>query len=110
MGLKRMECKNCKTIYYGVEDITGDADKYCYLCSTTRKFLKIFGLEDIPISEIDFNRVRVPKWEECDDMSNTDWRNFIPEDIKKMWSQLSFEARVMAVMFAEREARKEERC
>lgn len=108
MGLKRMECKNCKTIYYGVEDIAGDADEYCYLCSTTRKFLKMFDLEDLSISEVDFNRVRVPQFKELY-IDEKDWRNHIPDGLKDMWERLPVESRMLAIMFAEREARKEKR-
>jgi len=107
MGLIRIECKNCKTIYYG-NDQEGRDDGYCFLCSTTRKFLKMFGLEDIPISEIDFNRVRVPKFEECDFYDDKDWRNFIPQGLKDMWDRLPVESRILAIMFAEKVARKEE--
>lgn len=70
-------------------------------------------MQDIEIDEIDFKRVREPKFEECSQESKgwkiegvKDWRNFIPEGIKKMWMELPMEARVMAVMFAEKVARK----
>lgn len=103
MGLEEMKCAHCKTAFYGVKD----RDTHCILCKTIIMFREFFGLQDIEINEIDFNRVREPKFEESvAGMSHKkDWRNFIPEGLKKMWLQLSFETRVMAIMFAEVEAR-----
>lgn len=103
MGLVRIECENCKTIYYGNTDSSKE-DGYCYLCSTTRKFLKMFDLTDIPISEVDFNRVRVPQFKELY-IDEKDWRNYIPQGLKDMWYKLPVESRMLAIMFAEREAR-----
>jgi len=101
--LKELKCAHCNTTFYGVKG----RDKFCYVCKTISMFREFFGLQDIEINEIDFKRVREPKFDAVA-VSEKDWRNFIPAGIKRKWLQLSFEARVMAVMFAEKVARKEE--
>jgi len=107
MALKEMKCKHCKTTYYGNPDMD---DGYCFMCDTTRKLLKIFGLDGLDINEVDFNRIREPKFKECHSKGwkingVEDWRNFIPKGLKAMWQTLPVESRGIAVMFAEREAR-----
>jgi len=104
MGLKKIECKNCKTKYWG-DDREGRDDGYCFLCSTTRKFLKFFDLEDLEINEVDFNRVRNPMWMKVNVDNPKDWRNYIPQGLKDMWNRFPVESRILAIMFAEREAR-----
>ena len=59
-----------------------------------------FGFKDLSVNEVDFNRVREPKWDEASDFF--DWRNHVPDGVKKLWPDLPFEARAMAVMFAEK--------
>lgn len=113
MGLKESTCTNCKTKYFAnVESV--EYDGLCFMCSTTRKFLKMFDLEDLDINEVDFNRVRMPKFEECSfeirgwkiEGHPKDWRVYIPQGLKDMWDRLPVESRMLAIMFAEREARK----
>lgn len=104
MPLEEMKCIHCRTVFFGVEA----RDTHCHICKTIIEFREAFDLADIEINEIDFKRVREPKWEECSMVDTDDWRNYIPERIKFKWSQLPFEARVMAVMFAEKVTRKEE--
>ena len=101
MALVEMKCRHCNTVFYGVKG----RDKYCYICKIIIGFRKAFGLEDISVKKIEFLMVRDPRWGDCQVIDNKDWRNYIPDGIKPGWSQLSFEARVMAVMFAEKIAR-----
>ena len=101
MALEERKCKHCKTTYYGNPDMD---DGYCFMCNTTRKLLKIFGLDGLDINEVDFNRIREPQFKELY-IDEKDWRNFIPEGLKAMWQTLPVESRAIAVMFAEREAR-----
>ncbi len=104
MGLERKKCKNCKTTYYG-NDKEGMDDGYCFMCSTMRKFIKAFGLDDLGINEVDINRVRNPQWMNGNTEDPKDWKNYIPFDIKEMWYNIPVESRLLAIMFAEREAR-----
>jgi len=98
--LIKLKCKECGTAFFGVEG----RDTYCHICKTIITFREAFNLTDISVEEIDFNRIRDPRWMECG-KSKEDWRNYIPEGLRLMWMEIPFEARALAVMFAEREAR-----
>lgn len=97
--LEKIKCKHCGTVFYGVKE----RDTHCHICKTIILFREFFGLQDIEIDDIYFKRVR---HSEFSAYCKADWRDFVPKGIMKMWSQLPFEAQVMAVMFAEREARR----
>lgn len=102
MGLEKMICGNCRTTYYGNPQL----DKgFCFMCQNIGDLLKIFGLDDLAINTVDFHRVREPEFEEIAPNDPKDWRNYIPEGLKASWQSRPVEARVIAVMFAEREAR-----
>lgn len=108
MGLEKMICDNCKTVYYGnIESV--EYDGMCFMCSQIRGFLGMFNLNDLGINEVDFYRVREPKFEEMTKNASSkdmkDWRRYIPEGLKAIWQRLPIESRALAVMFAEREAR-----
>ena len=103
--LVELSCSQCSTVFYGVLG----RDSYCHICKVIVDFRKAFELEDISVEEIDFKRVREPRWEEVHKdagkpLDREDWRNYIPEELKKTWRQLPLEAAVLAIMFAEREA------
>ena len=99
MALDEMKCKECGTTFYGL----AGRDVFCHICKTIILFRKAFGLEDLTVEEIDFHRIRDPKFS---DYCKVDWRDFIPEVVRGMWMEIPFEARALAVMFAEKEARK----
>ena len=101
MGLIELSCSQCSTVFYGVLG----RDIYCHICKVIIEFRRAFEVEDISVEEIDFNRVRDPRWKEHDFRDAPDWRKYIPEGLKKIWRQLPLEAAVIAIMFAEREAR-----
>ena len=48
----------------------------------------------------------VPAWEKGGKVH--DWRNYIPDDIRRLWPRLSQDARVVAVVIADMQAEKEE--
>jgi len=102
--LIELKCAHCSTVFYGVKD----RDTHCHICKTIITLCEAFDLTDIPVEEIDFKRIRDPRWMECG-KSKEDWRNYIPEGLRLMWMEIPFEARALAVMFAEREARKEDK-
>lgn len=101
MGLVELVCQSCGTKFFGVEG----RDACCHICKIIVLFRIFFGLEDLDVDEIDFKRVREPNWEETDEASLDDWRNYIPQGLREMWLELPFEAKVMAIMFAEKTAR-----
>ncbi len=59
--------------------------------------------EGINILEPDFDEAeRVSTWRDCD------WRSYVPPTIRELWSELSEESRMVAVIMAEGEDFEEE--
>ena len=103
MGLIRLNCLNCSTVFYGVLG----RDTYCHICKTIIEFSQAFELKAISVEAVT-SLIREPKFNECHDVKELkdikDWRNYIPVNLKAMWDRLPIESRVLAIMFAKREA------
>jgi hypothetical protein len=64
---------------------------------------QLYGLK---LGEYEFPNLDKPEFENAGRVH--DWRNHVPDDIKEVWGQLSYEAKFIAAYVADEAAGKEE--